>query len=70
MSFGRWQGQHITDKLIERTAQRYGRAIGIEHLSPHNLRALFITLAIEVGASLLQMQDATGHSELRTTERS
>jgi site-specific recombinase XerD len=65
----RWQGDRITDKFIERTVQRYGRMIGIANLTPHDLRATFITLAIEGGATLLQAQYAAGHSDPRTTER-
>lgn len=65
---GRWQGQRITDKLIERAVQHYGQRIGIR-LTPHDLRATFITLAIEGGATLLQTQYAAGHSDPRTTER-
>ena len=68
MGFGRWHGQRITDKLIERTVQAYGEKIGIK-LTPHDLRASFITLAIEGGATLLQAQYAAGHSDPRTTER-
>jgi site-specific recombinase XerD len=69
VGIGRWQGQRITDKLVERTVIKYGTKIGIEGLTPHVLRATFITLAIEGGATLLQAQYAAGHSDPRTTER-
>jgi integrase/recombinase XerD len=65
---GRWSGQRITDKLIERIVQKYGQKIGLD-MTPHDLRASFITLAIEGGATLLQVQYAAGHSDPRTTER-
>jgi integrase/recombinase XerD len=65
---GRWQGQRISDKFIERTVAWYGKMIGVE-LTPHDLRASFITLAIEGKATLLQVQYAAGHSDPRTTER-
>ena len=65
---GRWKGQRISEKFIEHTVAEYGRKIGIE-LTPHDLRASFITLAIEGGATLLQAQYAAGHSDPRTTER-
>ena len=64
----RWQGQRITDKFIERLVHTAGQRIGIA-LTPHDLRASFITLAIEGGATLLQAQYAAGHSDPRTTER-
>ena len=64
----RWKGKRITDKFIERTIAECGQRISIT-LTPHDLRASFITLAIEGGATLLQAQYAAGHSDPRTTER-
>lgn len=69
VGFGRWQGYRITDKLIERTVLRCGEKIGLNNLTPHDLRATFITLAIEGNATLTQTQYAAGHSDPRTTER-
>jgi site-specific recombinase XerD len=37
--------------------------------SPHGLRATFITLALEGGASMSRVQDAAGHKDPRTTDR-
>ncbi len=37
--------------------------------SPHGLRATFITLALEGGASMSKVQDAAGHKDPRTTDR-
>jgi site-specific recombinase XerD len=37
--------------------------------SPHGLRATFITLALEGGATISRVQDAAGHSDPRTTDR-
>src|SRR5260370_36781024 len=68
VGFGRWHGQRITHKLSERTVHAYTENIGVK-LTPHDLRASFITLAIEGGATLLQAQYAAGHSDPRTTER-
>jgi integrase/recombinase XerD len=65
---GRWRNHRITDKLIERVVAHYGKQSGIE-LTPHDLRATFITLAIEGGAPLQKVQYAAGHSDPRTTER-
>ncbi|HEX3642860.1 MAG TPA: tyrosine-type recombinase/integrase [Ktedonobacteraceae bacterium] len=70
--FDRWlrsTGERISDKLIERTVKYYGRLIGVPKLTPHGLRATFITLALEAGATLLQVQYAAGHDDPRTTER-
>jgi len=43
--------------------------IGVPGLTPHGLRATFITLAMEHGATLEQTQYAARHSDPRTTER-
>jgi site-specific recombinase XerD len=59
----------ISDKLIERVVKFYGKKIGVPELTPHGLRATFITLALEGGAQLHQVQYAARHSDPRTTER-
>ncbi len=59
----------ISDKLIYRTVLAYAKAAEIESLSPHGLRASFVTLALEGGAKLQQVQYAAGHADPRTTER-
>ncbi len=38
-------------------------------VTPHVLRATFITLALDAGASLHRVQYAAGHADPRTTER-
>lgn len=58
----------ISDKVIERTVAAHGSALGIK-LTPHDLRATFITLALEGGAALHQVQYAAGHARPETTER-
>jgi integrase/recombinase XerD len=72
VGFDRWDrptGERISDKLIERTVKHYAEMIGETKLTPHGLRASFITLAMEGGATLLQVQYAAGHDDPRTTER-
>ncbi len=58
----------LTARQIERIVTGRAAVIGVE-LSPHALRATFITLALENGARLQQVQYAAGHSDPRTTER-
>ena len=58
----------ISDKVIERTVAAYGAMLGMK-LTPHDLRATFITLALEGGAALHQVQYAAGHARPETTER-
>lgn len=38
-------------------------------IHPHDLRHAFVTLALDAGASLRDVQDAAGHSDPRTTRR-
>lgn len=38
-------------------------------LHPHDLRHAFVTLALDAGASLRDVQDAAGHADPRTTRR-
>lgn len=61
--------ERISDKLIERVVKYYGEKIGVPELTPHGLRATFITLALEGGAQLHQVQYAARHADPRTTER-
>jgi integrase/recombinase XerD len=67
------RGDHVTakrvsDKLLERLVKCAGSQIGM-HLSPHCLRASFITLTSEGGAQLEQVQYASRHADPRTTQR-
>ena len=62
----------ITDKLIWRVVKQHAARLETEEgvkLSPHGLRASFVTLALEGGARLHQVQYAVGHADPRTTER-
>lgn len=38
-------------------------------LHPHDLRHTFVTLSLDAGASLHDVQDAAGHADPRTTQR-
>lgn len=59
----------ISDKTIERIVATYGAMIGLPKLTPHDLRATFITLALEAGLPLHVVQYAVRHKDPRTTER-
>jgi site-specific recombinase XerD len=69
------RGDHPTrrpmgDKAIETQVKRYAVGIrGLERLTPHGLRASFITLTLENGAQLHQVQYAAGHKHPKTTQR-
>ena len=60
----------LSTNAIENIVKHYANTAGLEvHLSPHGLRASFVTLALEGGARLQQVQYAVGHADPRTTER-
>lgn len=61
-------GRGLTDKAIELLVKGYGAKVGLT-ITPHDLRATFITLAIDTGSPLIQVQRLAGHSSPSTTER-
>ena len=68
------RGDHPTrkpmgEKGIENQVRSYAELIGLDKLRPHGLRATFITLTLENGATLEQTQYAAGHRDPRTTQR-
>jgi integrase/recombinase XerD len=63
---GRQLDRHAASKVIVRLA----RAAGIsKRITPHSLRHTFVTLALDAGAQLRDVQDAAGHADPRTTRR-
>jgi len=58
----------ISSQVIERIVKTHSARVGLV-LTPHGLRATFVTLALEAGAKLEQVQYAVGHADPRTTER-
>jgi integrase len=60
--------QRIDVKAIESLVKDSGKKIGVA-ITPHDLRATFITLAMEHEATLEQTQYAARHKDPRTTER-
>lgn len=55
-------------ELVRRTARHAGIATWSK-LSPHSLRHTSITLALDAGAPLRDVQDFAGHRDARTTRR-
>jgi integrase/recombinase XerD len=53
---------------VARVTRRLGRAIGTaDALNPHELRHAFITLGLDAGATLRDLQRAAAHADPRTT---
>jgi site-specific recombinase XerD len=66
------EGNPLSRHGVARITHRLGRAVGITArgeppLNPHELRHSFITLGLDAGASLRDMQRAAAHADPRTT---
>jgi integrase len=55
--------RHAAGRIVRRTA----RGAGI--VTPHLLRHVFITAALDAGVPLRDVQEAASHADLRTTHR-
>lgn len=63
-------GERLSRHGVTRALTRLGRRAGLERtLTPHMLRATAITLALDAGASLRDVQDLARHADPRTTRR-
>ena len=63
-------GRRVDRHAALKTVGRLARTAGIEHVvSPHSLRHGFVTLALDAGVPLRDVQDAAGHADPRTTRR-
>lgn len=64
------RGRRLNGGQADRIVVRLAKRAGVDkHLSPHSLRHTFVTLALDSGASLRDVQDAAGHADPRTTRR-
>lgn len=62
------EGEPLSRHGVARITRRLGQAIGTaEPLNPHELRHAFITLGLDAGATLRDLQRAAAHSDPRTT---
>jgi len=61
--------QPISNMVVYRTILHYAKEAGIDSLTPHGMRASFVTLSLEGGAKLEQVQVAARHKDPRTTEK-
>lgn len=66
------KGNRVQQPAVFRVVQRIAAAAGIPaagDLSPHSLRHTMITVALNAGAPLRDVQDMAGHADPRTTRR-
>ena len=54
------------DRIVKRLARRAGIS---KQIAPHSLRHTFITLALDAGVPLRDVQEAASHADPRTTMR-
>jgi len=63
-------GRPISTQAVWRIVDKYVDKAGIKKkITPHSLRHTFVTLAIDGGAKLVQVQTAARHSDPKTTMR-
>lgn len=65
----RVRARRLSDSGFDALLRRRCAAAGVPALTPHSLRATFVTLALEAGAPLHLVQYGAGHADSRTTER-
>jgi integrase/recombinase XerD len=58
--------RHDAARIVARLARRARLA---KHITPHSLRHTMVTLALDAGVSLRDVQDAARHADPRTTRR-
>lgn len=65
-------GRRVSGDQVYRIVRKVAVAAGIPHgdkVSPHSLRHAFVTLSLDAGAMVEDVQDAVGHRSLDTTMR-
>jgi integrase len=62
-------GRRLTRQQAGKIIRQLGDQIGVARLHPHELRHAFVTLALDAGETLRDVQDAARHADPRTTRR-
>jgi integrase len=61
--------ESLSDVAIFHVVQKYGAAIGIPELAPHDLRRTFAQIGFDAGVPTTQISKLLGHSSVETTQR-
>ena len=67
--WGQVTGRGITAQAVKLIVREAGDAVGIDHLSPHDLRHSMATRAYLADIPVISIQRRLGHSSASTTER-
>lgn len=62
-------GRRLTRQQAHKLIRSLGVRIGLPELHPHALRHAFVTLALDEGGTLRDVQDGARHADPRTTRR-
>lgn len=62
-------GKRLSAQAVYRRVKRYAEAAGLTEITPHSLRHTFVTLALDGGATVRQVQAAARHADPKTTLR-
>jgi integrase/recombinase XerD len=61
-------GKRLTRQLIHSFIKAYGKACGLEGVSPHTLRHSFATHLVQNRANIRSVQQMLGHADISTTQ--
>lgn len=64
----RKDGNRMDRRTAHRIVKRVAAKAGVEEVTPHDLRAAYITAALDQGLDLYQVQDMARHADPATTE--
>ena len=66
---GKIQARRLSDRAVLYITRRRGKAAGVAHFSPHDLRRTMIGDLLDAGADISTVQRFAGHAQVTTTTR-